>query len=124
MMLGVDLQSRCDYGNATLQSNLFDPPDLATDVGRMVFARIHGSMEWCCPYCGHLNRSTLHYKMFWRVQCNGSDCRRTMAIGLLFYPMAAGFKVPPPDSIMPIEISRELYRKYQPVNRLVTTRGD
>jgi hypothetical protein len=90
----------------------------------MVFARVQGMMEWCCPFCGHLNRSSLHYKNSWRVRCSGSDCRRSMAIGLMFHPMAPGFKVPPPDSIMPIEISRELYRKYQPVNRLVTTRGD
>jgi hypothetical protein len=74
----------------------------------MLFARVQGSMEWCCPNCGHVNRSSLHYKNSWRIRCNGSDCRRAFAMGLVFYSMASGVKSVSGDSIMPIEVSREL----------------
>jgi hypothetical protein len=86
----------------------------------MLFARIQGSMEWCCPFCGHLNRFTLHYKNSWRIRCNGSDCRRAMAVGLVFNQMTARFKLPPEDSIMPSEVSTRKWRSGEPVNRLLT----
>jgi hypothetical protein len=87
----------------------------------MLFARIQGSMEWCCPFCGHLNRSTLPYENSGRIRCNGSDCRRAMAVGLVFNQMTAGFKIPPVDSIMPIEVSTRKWRSGKPLNRLDAT---
>jgi hypothetical protein len=87
----------------------------------MLFARVQGSMEWCCPNCGHLNRSSLHCKNSWRIRCNGSDCRRAFTVGLTFYSMVGGHKSVPDDSIMPLEVSRELWRNRQPLNRVVTT---
>jgi hypothetical protein len=101
----------------------FDPLQLPIYVQPMLFARVQGSMEWCCPKCGHLNRSSLHYKNSWHIRCNGSDCRRAFAIGLTFYSMASGFKRIPDDSIMPLEVSRELWRNRQPLNRVVTAPG-
>ncbi len=34
--------------------------------------------------------------------------------------MTTGFKLTPADSIMPVEISREMWRSGQPLNRFVT----
>jgi len=78
----------------------FDRLELPIYVQPMVFARVQGSMEWCCPNCGHLNRSSLHYKNSWHIRCNGSDCRRAFAVGLTFYSMVGGYKSVPDDSIM------------------------
>ena len=97
----------------------FDRLQLPIYVQSMPFARVQGSMEWCCPNCGHLNRSSLHYKNSWRIRCNGSDCRRAFAMGLTFYSMVGGYKSVPDDSIMPLEVSRELWRNRQPLNRVV-----
>jgi hypothetical protein len=85
----------------------------------MLFARIQGSMQWCCPFCGHLNRSSLHYKNSWRIRCSGSDCRRAIAVGVTFYRMVGGFKPVPPDTVMPVEVSREKWHRDQPLNRVV-----
>src|SRR5262245_12896989 len=95
--------------------------ELPIYVQPMPFARVQGSMEWCCPNCGHLNRSSLHYKNSWRIRCNGSDCRPAFAMGLTFYSMVGGYKSVPDDSIMLLEVSRELWRNRQPLNRVVTT---
>lgn len=97
-----------------------DPFGSAVYVRFMLFARVQGMMERCCPFCGHLNRSKLHYKNSWRVRCNGSDCRRALAVGLTFYPMATGFKSVPIDSVMPVQVSREKWHRDQPLNRVVT----
>jgi hypothetical protein len=122
-VLLVRALARVDYGvfdhPGHMLSIPFDHSEVVLYLQRMPFARVQGSMQWCCPYCSHLNRSTLHYRTGWKVQCNGSDCRRTVAIGLTFYPMTTGFKVPPTDAIMPIEISTEKWHSGEPVNRLV-----
>jgi hypothetical protein len=108
------------FGDCPHALDSIDATDLSLYLASMPFARVQGSMQWVCGFCGHLNQSTLHYLNSWRVQCNGSDCRRRMVVGLTFYPMTTGFKTPPADSIMPVEISREMWRSGQPLNRFVT----
>src|SRR5262245_16645229 len=88
--------NRAGFGYAPDLDSI-DLPDLTLYLRHMVFARVQGRMEWCCPFCGHLNYSTLHYANGFKVRCNGSDCRRKLAVGLTFYPMASGFKIPAPD---------------------------
>jgi hypothetical protein len=89
----------------------------------MLFARVHGSIQWSCPACQRLNRSTLHYRNGFRVRCPGSDCQRTFAVGLTFYSITTGSKIPPPDSIMPVHVSSERWHSGDPVNRIITDSG-
>jgi hypothetical protein len=87
--------------------------------GHMLFARTVGMKEWLCPNCGHLNRSRVNAITGWKVQCRDAHCQRVYIVGEVFYEPVPGFKIPPADHIMPLQISDRKWHSGEPVNRLV-----
>lgn len=64
------------------------------------FSRTIGMKYWCCPRCNQVNRVKVRPQT-WQVQCSNEACMKRYAIGEVFYECAVGFKVPPPDTLMP-----------------------
>ena len=83
-------------------------------------ARFCGTLDWLCPYCGYLNRMRVTRKT-WRVRCRASECRRRLAIGVLFRSLAGGEgqgnrTIPPPDITFP-EVEFDIWKPGGPVHR-------
>jgi len=85
----------------------------------MIYARTVGMKHWVCPQCGHFNRSRVNATDGYRVKCRDANCQHVYIVGEVFYDTVPGFKLPPVDRIMPVEMSKELWHSGQPVNRLV-----
>lgn len=64
------------------------------------FSRTVGSKYWCCPACNFLNVHKIRPQN-WKVMCGNDECHKRWAIGEVFYEVPSGFKVPPPDTLMP-----------------------
>ena len=86
----------------------------------MLFARTNGMKEWICPHCGHFNRTRVNATDGYRVKCRDANCQHVYIVGEVFYETVPGFKIPPEDRIMPLELSQELWHSGHPVNRLVS----
>jgi len=82
-------------------------------------ARICGTLDWLCGFCGHLNRSKVT-RTTWRVRCTGKECRRWFAFGTTFHslPRANRPPIPPPDITFP-EAELDQWESGGPVNRFV-----
>ena len=64
-------------------------------------ARLVGTVEWVCVYCGTINKSKVP-PLAYRLQCKNRDCHRKFLFGLKVYPVPAGGRVPiPPDMVIP-----------------------
>ncbi len=89
-------------------------------------ARVIGKVEWLCPFCGTINKSSLP-PLAYRLQCTHRDCRRKFLVGLRLYEMPGGGQMRmPPDMIIPHEeafpeatIAPRRYRVGDPVHELV-----
>lgn len=62
-------------------------------------ARVYGGIDWQCPYCGHLNISTIK-RTNWRIECKGTHCRRTLGVGAALYGLNKGRMERDPDDIV------------------------
>lgn len=64
------------------------------------FSRTVGVKAWCCPRCNQVNRTKIRPQT-WQVTCSNEACMTRYAIGEVLYRVKQGFKVPPPDTLMP-----------------------
>lgn len=93
-----------------------------------VRARFCGVLDWLCPSCGYLNRSTL-VRTAWRVQCKAKPCRRWFAVGMVFHSLgslqhAGRPSLPPPDVTFPRAELSLSYRRGDPVHRVIRADED
>lgn len=66
-------------------------------------ARISSSVDWICPYSGHLNASILRANNY-RMTCapGRNECGRRFIPGIVLYAMPRGLSAIPPDWVIPV----------------------
>lgn len=50
----------------------------------MLFARITGVVDWVCPACNYINKSSLS-PLKYTLRCNFNECSRTYYPGVILY---------------------------------------
>jgi hypothetical protein len=91
-------------------------------------ARVCGSLEWICPWCGHLTRSRID-RTGWRIRCKAKPCRRWFSYGLVLHSLASlqhsGRRcLPPSDITFPLAELDLDYTQGAPVHRLAEDAED
>ena len=94
----------------------------ATKPRHRLRARICGSVDWLCPWCGYVNRSRVD-RTGWRLRCKAKPCRRWFAYGLVLHSLGslqhAGRRcLPPPDITFPLAILDMNYKHGAAVHHL------
>ena len=74
-------------------------------------ARIVGSLDWTCVYCGRVTTTKLSPFVF-RLQCKHRECRRKFLYGIKFFEMPGGGQLLIPNDLIVCD-ENELLEAFQ-----------